>query len=291
VTLPGHAASADDDNDPFTGGRGDGSQASSTGVVTVGAESEYLPVNSEGSTGSGCTDESSTDIAINDDFATPLTAGYYLIDPVQTTKAKVETFTFTAARNAASSSTRLFSPTGRWFRYNCGGDYYLLPEGGPAVSIDGLIQRAIRRIDPPTPPLAVTPQHGKHAVRIPSWLAIEPAYWRQERTATVRAGRVEVTATMTPTTVEWDMGNGDIEVCDNPGVIWRSYMKESTSTCGYTYTAPSINPPDHTYQLASTVSFDVTHQTNAPGTYGPWVPVERSATQTIRVVEIQSVSS
>jgi hypothetical protein len=185
----------------------------------------------------------------------------------------------------------IWSPTGRWFNYRCGNDIYLLPEGGPAITIGGLVDEVIRQLDPPDPTLAVTPDHGKHAVQMPSWLAVDPAYWNEPRTRTATSGRVVVTATLTPTQTSWDMGNGDTEDCDNPGVVWQNGMPESQSPCSYTYTWPSINPPNNTYELAGTVSFDVNHTTNAPGTYGPWIPVERTATETIQVVEIQAVAS
>ncbi len=252
-------------------------------------------MGSEGSSGAGCEAESGTDVIVEDDFVTPVSSDYFLVDPVKesesgTVTAIVETFTFSSAIGQPSN-TRLFSPTGRWFRHNCGSDFFLIPEGGPAVTIPGLLDRAIAQIDPPEPILGVTPNHGKHVVRMPSWLAVDQDYWNQPRTAIATSGRVQVQATLTPTGVLWDMGNGETHTCDNPGVQWLAGMDESQSTCGYTYTYPSINPPDNTYELAGTVSFDVTHQTNAPGTFGPWVPVERTTIETIEVVEIQAVST
>ena len=40
--------------------------------------------------------------------------------------------------------------------------------------------------------------------------------------ATASAGAVTVTATATPTSVRWDMGNGDVVVCDGPGTPYDS---------------------------------------------------------------------
>ncbi|MGH1491520.1 MAG: hypothetical protein ACRBK7_19325 [Acidimicrobiales bacterium] len=270
------------------GSWGGGGQNGETGVVTVEASTTYLPVGSEGSRGEGCTEDTETTVYIDDDFTTTLTAGFYLTDPVSGSDTIFD-FIFSSAAGH-TSQTRLFSPTGRWFRYNCGGDYYLLPEGGPAITIGGLVDRVVAQLDPPEPTLAVTPDHGRHAVNMPSWLAVDPTYWDEPRIATATSGRVQVQATLTPTNVEWDLGNGDIQTCDNPGVVWQGYMQETQSTCGYTYTWPSISPPSNTYDLSGTVSFDVSHTTNAPGTYGPWVPVERTTTETIEVVEIQSVN-
>lgn len=85
------------------------------------------------------------------------------------------------------------------------------------------------------------------------------------------------------------MGNGDTEPCDNPGVVWRRGLDDSASTCSRTCKQSSINPPDNTYDLTGTVVFDVGYSTNVPGAYGPFVPVQRSTSETIQVVEIQAV--
>ncbi len=189
-------------------------------------------------------------------------------------------------------NARLFSPTGRWYGAYCDGSLNYLPEGGPAVSIPGLVRQAVDSLDPPDPTLMVTPRHGKHVVNMKSWLAVDPDYWYQEREAVASAGRVSVTARLEPSASIWDMGNGETEICDNsPGLVWRAGMSEDRATCHYTYDWPSINPPDNTYDLTGTVRFDVSYTTNAPGSYGPFVPVERSTTETVRVIEIQAIAS
>ena len=265
-----------------------GVQQDFDGAVDLSASDEFVPTG-EGVSGDGCGESSDLQVQIEDDFVTPVTAGTTFIDPVLDAGV-LDAFYFGAA-SGLTPDTRLFSETGRWFLYNCGGAFYVLPEGGPAASIEGLVQTAIDRLDPPEPPLAITPDHGKHAVRMPSWFAIEPTYWTQERTETVTAGRVQVSATMTPFEIEWDPGNGEtLRPCDNPGTVWRRGVPENQNTCSYTYLRSSVNPPDNTWELAGTIRFGITHTTNAPGTYGPWTPVERTATETIQVVEIQAIN-
>ncbi len=254
-------------------------------MIVIGAEDGYLPVGSEGSTEPSCTN-SSVQVVVNDDFDQPVTTDYYLVD-----LARGETITsfWFGAASGRPAGERLFSPTGKRYRGYCDGAVSLVPEGGPAVSIPGLVQRVVNQLDPPDPLLEVTPHHGKHAVQMLSWLAVDPAYWSETRTASAAAGRVLVTATLTPIETVWDMGNGETETCDNPGTVWRSGMDDSRSRCGYTYRQPSLNPPNNTYDLSGTVRFEVSHTTNAPGTYGPFTPVERTTSETIEVVEIQAV--
>lgn len=222
---------------------------------------------------------------VADDFAEPVWSDRYLVDEI----TREFSYRFPAAQGLGSG-VRLFSPTGVWYRVSCDRDLFMVPEGGPPVSVEGLVLEAVDAIDPPDPALAVTPRHGRHLVQAPSWLAVEPATW-QALAASASAGRVVVTATLTPTAMDWDLGNGDTRACDNPGVVWERGMAESRSTCSYTYTWPSINPPDNTYDLSGTIVYDVSYTTNAPGVYGPFVPVERTSTETIEVVEIQAVNT
>jgi hypothetical protein len=219
-----------------------------------------------------------------DDFAEPVTTDYHLVDEIE----KDFRFRFPAA-TGRGSGVRLFSPTGAWYRVYCDGDLVLVPEGGPPVSVEGLILEAIDSIAPPDPDLSVTPHHGRHLVQAPSWLAVDPGTW-QALGASASAGRVVVTATLTPSEMAWDLGNGDLQVCDNPGVVWQAGLSEAESTCSYTYTWPSIDTPDNTYDLSGTIRYEVSYTTNAPGNYGPFVPVERTTVQTIEVVEIQAVN-
>jgi hypothetical protein len=267
--------------------RGEVNQKRSTGPVQVSAYAEWLPRGSAGGTDSSCS-ESSVQLLVADDFVEPVTTAYHVVDVRD--GETVTAFRFTAAVGRPQGE-RLFSPTGAWYRVSCDGSVSLVPEGGPAITIPALVAQAVDSIDPPEPMLAVTPDHGRHVVQMPSWLAVDPAYWSRPRTASAAAGRVVVTASLTPYETEWDLGNGDTVTCPNGGTVWRAGMAESRSECGYTYTWPSIDPPDNTYDLAGTVRFQVGYITNAPGVYGPFIPVERTTTETIQVVEIQAIGT
>ncbi|MGI9611701.1 MAG: hypothetical protein ACR2QO_02240, partial [Acidimicrobiales bacterium] len=261
-------------------------------TVTVGARTESLPVGSDGTSDSSCPGVSAVQVIVADDFAEAVTTDFRWYDNFD--GRDLSNFDHRAAAGQGRG-TRLFSPTGRWYGASCDGYLAFLPEGGPAISIPGLIQEAIDSITPAEPVLAVTPAHGKHVVNMQSWLAVDPVYWNQPRVATARAGRVEVTATLTPDRTLWDMGNSEVQDCvgrvDGPGVVWRAGMDDSLSTCSYTYEHPSINPPRNEFELTGTVFFEIGVATNAPGTYGPFTPIEVSTTEDIQVLEIQAVES
>jgi hypothetical protein len=150
------------------------------------------------------------------------------------------------------------------------------------------MQQALDQLDPPDPVLAVTPD-ALHYTQLQSWLAVEPAYWI-DRSASASAGRVVVTATATPYEAIWDMGDGKTVVCDGPGVIWRPGLDDGATDCAHTYRTSSAGAPGDSFEMTSTVHFEVTATTNAPGTYGPFPDLERVTVESIQVGEIQAVN-
>ena len=45
-----------------------------------------------------------------------------------------------------------------------------------------------------------------------------------------------MTATAKANRVQWEMGNGDVVNCDNPGTAWNARLGDADSpTCGYRY--------------------------------------------------------
>ena len=266
----------------------------SGGTLNVRAM-EWMPAGGVDLEEDDCPEESGSIIQVRDDFSTPVTPGFYLVDPVNNAHV-IHQFTLSGAAGI-DVDTRLFSPTGRWIRYNCGNAFYLFAEGGPAMTFDGLLRDVIDQLDPPDPPLAVTPDHGSHVVNMPSWFAIDPAYWYEVRTAEARpaGSRFFVEASLAPTHIEWDPGNGHLPPpCDNPGTVWQAGLTEDANDCEYIYPLPSINPPNNTWEMSGTVVFEVVNVRTSPGLnpaeFGPWPPVIRTSTQTIEVVEIQAVS-
>ena len=76
-------------------------------------------------------------------------------------------------------------------------------------------------------------------VGMPNWMWVAnptPQTWGPD-TASASAGGYTVTVTAKVAHVSWDMGDGQVIVCNGPGTPYRdSYGKGSSPTCGHTYT-------------------------------------------------------
>ncbi len=259
------------------------------GVVRVRAGSEWLPTgsaNASGGGGSRC-GTSSVTVVVEDDFAQPVNGEWRQFGsdgavPFASEPVDLQASLPTVMRN--------FSPTGRWYAVMCDGVIGLVPEGGPAVTVAALAQEAVNQLDPPEPDLAIVPA-DLHFTQLPSWLAIEPAYWDADRRASAAAGRVQVVARAEPYQVIWNPGDGTGELAPcGQGTIWQPGLDESANECPYTYRRSSAGVAGAAFPLTATVSFEITVVTNAPGTYGPFTDVERTATLDVKVGEIQAVN-
>lgn len=98
-------------------------------------------------------------------------------------------------------------------------------------------QMGLRGIDMgSTPPM----RYGKIGIiGFPTWLwAINPSPQTWGPTsATASAGGVTITARAAAHRVEWEMGDGTVVECDNPGTPWSILDgKEDSPTCGHRYT-------------------------------------------------------
>lgn len=193
--------------------------------------------------------------------------------------------------------TRFFSSTGRWLIETCawsdnpGVNVSLrtYPEGQAVDPLD-LMRQATGRLDPPDPTIFTAPPRSSDLlVQTPTWLWIEPSYWRPY-TETASTGRVSATATATPVRVTWDMGNGESIVCTDPGTAWSAGLDSSRSTCNYTYKHSSAAQPGHSFDLSATVTFEVIWTSvNAGGAGGSLRPLTRTATVPVTVGEVQAL--
>lgn len=157
------------------------------------------------------------------------------------------------------------------------------------VDPEALAEEAFDRTPVPAPEIRLNPPAGEdQVVNVPTWMWIEPADWVPV-SATASAGSVTVTATASPTSVRWDMGNGDVVVCAGPGT---PYEPETTteSDCTYTYRRSSAGRPSGAFTMRVTMTWGVTWSVaGAPGG-GSLGTAERTTTSAVRVAEIQAVN-
>jgi hypothetical protein len=191
--------------------------------------------------------------------------------------------------------TRAFSTTGRWLTRTCtNSDTGAIveqgfPEGG-TVDPAALALQAQRSVSIAAPGLAASPAIDRgFYVRVPTWLWVDGSWW-QTYSATATAGRVTATVTARPVNTSWTMGDGASMDCEGGGTPWRPGLSESASTCSHTYTSASDGEPDQTFSLGATVTLEVAWTSNT-GQSGTLPNITRTATQPVRVSEIQAIET
>jgi hypothetical protein len=130
----------------------------------------------------------------------------------------------------------------------------------PAAATPGQVaQTAEADLNLPAPTVSTAPSGGKAIVNLESWLWIDPAQW-QPITATAAVDGITATATATPVSVVWDMGDGNQVTCNGPGVAYNTNIpdQDESTNCGYTYQETSANGPDQQFTITTTIEYDIT---------------------------------
>ncbi|AZI57748.1 hypothetical protein EH165_05885 [Nakamurella antarctica] len=143
----------------------------------------------------------------------------------------------------------------------------------PTVTAEQLAEQAFGQLKLPSPRLNFGPDPAKIAVKYTTWLWMDNA---QQRTVSVSAGGITVTATASVSTTSWDMGEpvdpavpsvkADPVVCAGPGVAPPLSVNElSSAPCGYTYawrsTAERTNG-QRAWPVTVTAAWDVRWESN-----------------------------
>ena len=165
-----------------------------------------------------------------------------------------------------------------------------VPRDPDPVDFVDLREEAIDRLQLPTPTIDFNPPSDQ-VVHVESWLWIDDAIWR-EHSKTVTAGGVTVTATAQPTRVIWDMGTGDVVVCDGPGTPYDSTRPaaEQSPTCSYTYQHSSAGQSGDAYRVTAHIEWQVSWAvTGAPGG-GALPTLTTSSATSVRVAEMQALN-
>jgi hypothetical protein len=118
------------------------------------------------------------------------------------------------------------------------------PPAGPAAPPDPreLAQQAIEQMNLRAVNIGIVPEARPGSVGLvgmPNWMWVENPTentWGPA-TRTASAGGWTVTATAEVSQVRWDMGDGQVVVCEGAGTPYQdSFGKASSPTCGHTYT-------------------------------------------------------
>jgi hypothetical protein len=165
--------------------------------------------------------------------------------------------------------------------------------GAPAPPPPGVLaQLAVRYLRLPDPVIRSSPAPGAlQLTELPTWMWVAPAAWRpQSKTAQVPGE--SVTATATPVSASWQMGDGKTVTCHGPGTPYAKGDNPASSspTCGYTYTRSSAGQPAAAYHVTVTITWDITW-TGPGGAGGALPPLFTAAAAPMRVAESQAVNT
>jgi hypothetical protein len=171
-----------------------------------------------------------------------------------------------------------------WLPSGAAGAIAVLP--APAV----LAQQATRQLAIPSLSVGASPSvNTDQLVGLPTWLWLEGSW--NSVTATAAVPGESVTATATPTSVKWSLGDGNTIECQGPGTPYAATDEPNapSPTCGYTYQKSSVGQPNDAFSITATVSWVVDW---VGGGQSGAVPDLDSTTQaSLRVAYVQSLNT
>jgi hypothetical protein len=137
------------------------------------------------------------------------------------------------------------------------------PPGPPPALL--LAERAAAELRPPTLGVSSNAGAGPAAttyVGIPTWLWLQGT-WASVTSPPAAVAVESVTATASPRSVSWSMGDGRSTTCSGPGAAYSS-ADPSNPPCGYTYRIDSARQPqdgtsvnDRYFTVQATVTWSV----------------------------------
>jgi hypothetical protein len=163
--------------------------------------------------------------------------------------------------------------------------------GAPALPAPGVLARlAERLLRLPHPVIRSSPAPGaRQLTELPTWLWMAPGVWTL-RSATASVPGESVTATATPVSAAWQMGDGHTVTCHGPGTAYTGAGNPASAspTCGYTYTQSSAGRPGAAFHVTVTITWAITWR--GGGTAGTLPPLFTTSAALFRVAESQAVN-
>ena len=164
---------------------------------------------------------------------------------------------------------------------------------GAAPPPPGLLGQIARRyLILPSPVIRSSPAPGDlQLVHLPVWLWVNRVVWvPRSKTAAVPGERV--TATATPVSVAWHMGDGSTITCHGPGAPYTTQFNPASASpnCGHTYRRSSAGQPRGVYHVTATITWDVTWRATG-GAGGTLPPLFSTSAAAFRVAESQAINT
>jgi hypothetical protein len=202
----------------------------------------------------------------------------------------------TALQHPVGQAGSYYDVTCTTQNFNTGGGIVWLPSGAgvvapvlPAPAV--LAQQAVQRLLFPGLTIEASPSTASdQLVGLPSWLWLDQSKWHPI-TATAAVPGESVTATATPMSTIWDLGDGDSITCQGPGTpyVATTPPDKPSPTCGYTYSTSSAGQPESAFVVTTTVLWSVDW---VGGGQTGTVPTMSSTTTTeLRVADVESLNT
>lgn len=189
--------------------------------------------------------------------------------------------------------------SGAWYVYRCSGEgwsdalyrppIWIPDDAGRGPSPVQLAQQAYDQLRLPSPQVHASPAEIQ-LVNLPTWLWLDRDQWRPQ-TATASVPGVSITATATPQSVTWSMGDGSTVTCQGAGTPFRpgSNPKAASPDCGHTYRQSSQGQPNDTFPVAATVRWTV--RWSGAGQSGTLPGLTTTSTASFAVAESQALNN
>jgi hypothetical protein len=191
---------------------------------------------------------------------------------------------------------------GAWFDFTCldvrngtgGGIVWLptAPGGGLAPPPPVVLARqATNRLVLFPPVIEASPDPGAdQLVNLPTWLWVRGSSWGPA-SATASVPGESVTATATPESVTWSMGDGSKVVCRGPGTPYTKAQnpRAPSPDCGHTYLTSSADQLSGAYPVSATVTWLI--RWSGGGQSGAFPALTTTASAQFRVAESQAVNT
>lgn len=165
-------------------------------------------------------------------------------------------------------------------------------EADPTATPLEVAEYAKRELTLPIPAVNMDPEPNKlRIVNVPTFMWLDQAWLPVSETASI--GGVSATVTATPTTVVWDMGDGEREFCRGAGTPSDRNvdLREQSTDCQHIYRRSSAGESGDAFTVRATVNYRV-HWTSSGAVGGADLgSVTRSTTFTIQVGEIQAINT
>jgi hypothetical protein len=150
-------------------------------------------------------------------------------------------------------------------------------------------QQAVQELVLPKPVIRTNPDEKfAQLVRVPTWMWLDAGMWKPvSETASVPG--VSVTATATPRSATWVMGDGTTVVCKGAGTPYSAKFSADAKSpdCGHTFRRSSAGKPGEAYTVSVTVGWDVEWQ--GGGQQGVVPGLQTQAQMPLRVAEAQAL--